>query len=250
MVKVNNENSVFASEYRLCNHQKLSANNTRDVCHGHGHRSLSTFPVYHWGSLEWQKPLSSLVHHQVVIIVRSLSSSFKSQELAYIGIGKHSAIALSKAGWNVVLIARRELELQETAAQCPNPVLVSAGDVTDESFVKQAFKVAKSHFGRYHQNAQHNTCIMGSPYCYWLCAKIGRLDLLFNVSQSHIYIYNSESLKKNLRPLECRHFSKSYPYWIVVAWDVPTSHKCKPRWFLYRCARGNEDFQGPNTTRW
>jgi len=64
------------------------------------------------------------------------------------GIGKHSAIALSKTGWNVVLIARRELELQKTAAQCPNPVLVLAGDITDEPFVKQAFEVAKSHFGR------------------------------------------------------------------------------------------------------
>jgi len=64
------------------------------------------------------------------------------------GIGKHSAIALSKAGWNVVLIARREQELQETAGQCPNPALVLSGDVTDESFVKQAFEVVKSHFGR------------------------------------------------------------------------------------------------------
>jgi len=64
------------------------------------------------------------------------------------GIGKYSAIALSKAGWNVVLIARRELELQKTAAQCPNPILVLAGDITDEAFVKQAFDKAKSHFGR------------------------------------------------------------------------------------------------------
>ena len=85
--------------------------------------------------------------------------------MAYIGIGKHSAIALSKAGWNVVLIARRERELQETAAQCPNPVLVLAGDITNESFVKEAFEMAKSHFSKYHQNAQDDTCIVGSPYC-------------------------------------------------------------------------------------
>ena len=100
-----------------------------------------------------------------MFIVRSLSSILK--KVAYIGIGKHSAIALSKAGWNVVLIARRELELQETAAQCPNPVLVLPGDIIDESFVKQAFERAKSHFGKYHQNAlnQEDTCIVGSPYC-------------------------------------------------------------------------------------
>lgn len=64
------------------------------------------------------------------------------------GIGRHSAIALSKAGWDVVLTARREVDLQETAAQCPNPVLVLAGDITDESFVQRAFETAKSHFGR------------------------------------------------------------------------------------------------------
>jgi NAD(P)-dependent dehydrogenase (short-subunit alcohol dehydrogenase family) len=99
-----------------------------------------------------------------VVIVRSLSSNFKNQELAYIGIGKHSAIALSKAGWNVVLIARRELELQEAAAQCPNPVLILAGDITDEYFVRHAFEKAKSHFGRY-----LNTCIVGSPYYEYCC---------------------------------------------------------------------------------
>ena len=93
-----------------------------------------------------------------MVIVRSLSSSFKIQELACIGIGRHSAIALSNVGWNVVLTARREMDLQETAAQCPNPVLVLAGDITDESFVKQAFETTKSHFGMY-----DNTCIMWSP---------------------------------------------------------------------------------------
>ena len=146
----------------------------------------------------------------IVIIVISLSSYFFNQ-LAYKGIGKHSAIALSKAGWNVVLIARRELELQKTAAQCPNPVLVLSGDITDEPFVKQAFEVAKSHFGRCHRNAQDNTCVVRSlnPFCCWLCAKIGRLDLLFNVSQSGIYVCN---LLKKFRPLECRHFRKSGPY--------------------------------------
>lgn len=54
---------------------------------------------------------SSGSYHCKIIVVRFLN------QLAYIGIGKHSDIALTKAGWNVVLIARRELEMQETAAQ-------------------------------------------------------------------------------------------------------------------------------------
>lgn len=74
------------------------------------------------------------------------------------GIGKHSAIALSKAGWNVVLIARREQELQETSGQCPSPTLILLGDITNESFVKEAFEVARSHFGmEQHHNAHDNT---------------------------------------------------------------------------------------------
>ncbi|KAJ7122973.1 hypothetical protein C8R44DRAFT_831469 [Mycena epipterygia] len=61
-----------------------------------------------------------------------------------------SAIALSKAGWNVVLTARRADALQETASLCESPdnCLVLAGDVTDEEFVKQLFSDTVSRFGR------------------------------------------------------------------------------------------------------
>ncbi|KAF8195492.1 hypothetical protein BJ912DRAFT_144051 [Pholiota molesta] len=64
------------------------------------------------------------------------------------GIGRHSAIALSKAGWNLVLTARRLNELKETEALCPNETLILAGDITDEPFVKGVFETAVAHFGR------------------------------------------------------------------------------------------------------
>ena len=63
------------------------------------------------------------------------------------GIGRHSAIALSKAGWNIVLTARRMAGLKETALLCPNETLVLAGDITDEPFVKGIFDATIAHFG-------------------------------------------------------------------------------------------------------
>ncbi|EAU85953.2 short-chain dehydrogenase/reductase SDR [Coprinopsis cinerea okayama7 len=64
------------------------------------------------------------------------------------GIGKGSAIALSNAGWNVVLTARREDALQKTATECPSSTLVVPGDVTDEGFVKTLFSSTVEKFGR------------------------------------------------------------------------------------------------------
>jgi len=64
-----------------------------------------------------------------------------------LGIGKASAVALSKAGWNVVLTARRLEHLKEVAILCPNETLILAGDLLDEPFVKGLFEVAHAHFG-------------------------------------------------------------------------------------------------------
>ncbi|KAJ7664716.1 hypothetical protein B0H17DRAFT_1091715 [Mycena rosella] len=66
------------------------------------------------------------------------------------GIGRESAIALSKAGWNVVLTARRADALKETSLLCeaPENYLILAGDVTNEAFVKKLFTETVSRFGR------------------------------------------------------------------------------------------------------
>ncbi|KAF9534503.1 short-chain dehydrogenase/reductase SDR [Crepidotus variabilis] len=64
------------------------------------------------------------------------------------GIGKHSAIALSKAGWNVVLTARRLGHLMDTATLCPGPTLVLAANITDENAVEDIFNKTIEAFGR------------------------------------------------------------------------------------------------------
>jgi NAD(P)-dependent dehydrogenase (short-subunit alcohol dehydrogenase family) len=65
-----------------------------------------------------------------------------------IGIGRACAIALSKAGWNVVIAARREEQLKATQKECPTESLVVAGDVTKEEFVAKLFAEAVAKFGR------------------------------------------------------------------------------------------------------
>lgn len=65
------------------------------------------------------------------------------------GIGRNSAIALSAAGWAVVLSGRRQNELEETAALCkgPGPALAVVGDVTKEADVERLFKEGGDKFG-------------------------------------------------------------------------------------------------------
>ncbi|KAK7464700.1 hypothetical protein VKT23_005907 [Stygiomarasmius scandens] len=66
------------------------------------------------------------------------------------GIGRHTAVALSKAGWNVVITARRFEALEETKNSCSNPdnCFTVAGDITEEKFVLKLFAQSVEKFGR------------------------------------------------------------------------------------------------------
>lgn len=74
------------------------------------------------------------------------------------GIGRVSAIALCRAGWKLVLSARRESELQETARLCAEAAgvsdnykqvaTISVGDVTKQEDVTRLFEEGVQAFGR------------------------------------------------------------------------------------------------------
>jgi len=85
-------------------------------------------------------PLFTMSTHKLVAIITGASA----------GIGRQTAIALSNAGWNVVLTARRLSALLETAEllRDPSACLTVAGDVSDEEFVKELFSSAIAEFGR------------------------------------------------------------------------------------------------------
>ncbi|THV04467.1 NAD(P)-binding protein [Dendrothele bispora CBS 962.96] len=79
------------------------------------------------------------------------------------GIGRHTAIALSKAGWNVVITARRLEGLNETKSLCASPdaCLTVAGDITEENFVLELFARSVEKFGRL--DLLFNNAGMSSP---------------------------------------------------------------------------------------
>lgn len=65
------------------------------------------------------------------------------------GIGGAASIALSRAGWTVVLTGRREDRLKEVARKCDGtPALPVVADVTDQASVKALFKLVMDKFGR------------------------------------------------------------------------------------------------------
>jgi len=65
------------------------------------------------------------------------------------GIGRHSAIALAKAGFVVVLAGRRLEALEETAALAsPGQTLTIPTDVSDQSSVEALFGSVQGRFGR------------------------------------------------------------------------------------------------------
>lgn len=64
------------------------------------------------------------------------------------GIGRHAAIALSKAGFQVVLTGRRLVRLEETAGDCPSPTLTIAADVGKPDDVEELFSKVRDEYGR------------------------------------------------------------------------------------------------------
>lgn len=66
------------------------------------------------------------------------------------GIGRAVAIALSSAGFDVVLAGRRQATLDETAALCASGarVIVQATDVSDPNLVTRLFDVTRDALGR------------------------------------------------------------------------------------------------------
>lgn len=64
------------------------------------------------------------------------------------GIGRASAVKLSSEGWIVVLSARREKELTETAALCSGETLSIIGDIAKEEDIITLFERTILRYGR------------------------------------------------------------------------------------------------------
>lgn len=66
------------------------------------------------------------------------------------GIGRHTALALAKAGYQVALCGRRQVALTETKALADDNAIIAdfPCDVTDETAVDQLFSDIEKTFGR------------------------------------------------------------------------------------------------------
>ncbi|MEM9734273.1 MAG: SDR family oxidoreductase [Pseudomonadota bacterium] len=64
------------------------------------------------------------------------------------GIGRNAAYTMAKAGFTVIVTARRQDALDETAAHAEGTVVGIASDVTDEASVDALFARIKADFGR------------------------------------------------------------------------------------------------------
>jgi NAD(P)-dependent dehydrogenase (short-subunit alcohol dehydrogenase family) len=64
------------------------------------------------------------------------------------GIGRASAVALSEAGYRIVLCGRRLAPLQEVAGECSGDALVVTTDVSDSGSVENLFAQIQTEFGR------------------------------------------------------------------------------------------------------
>lgn len=64
------------------------------------------------------------------------------------GIGRASTVALSEAGWNVVICGRREELLTQTASLAPGDVATLVADVSQPADVDALFDLAVERFSR------------------------------------------------------------------------------------------------------
>ena len=64
------------------------------------------------------------------------------------GVGKATAVKLSNAGFNVILIGRRKDKLEETKSCCNGEPAVVPMDVSNETDVKKCFEMIEKKFSR------------------------------------------------------------------------------------------------------
>ena len=112
-----------------------------------------------------------------------MSTTFDaSYSVWHVGVGRGTSIALSSAGWNVVLTARRIAELEETRKRCaaPDNCLIVAGEITDEAFVKILFQQAVEKFGEWFLNL--------SPTHLRVCDLILQVESIFCSTYVHLFV--------------------------------------------------------------
>ena len=119
------------------------------------------------------------------------------------GIGKSTALALLKDGYNVGLVGRRKDMLDKTAAEsgAKDRALVLPGDITKDAVVKEIFLKIKSTWGRL--DVLFNNAGMGAPAVpmedlpieTWRAVVDINLNAMFYCTQEAIRIMKAQTPK-------------------------------------------------------
>ncbi|KAM0754184.1 short-chain dehydrogenase/reductase SDR [Meredithblackwellia eburnea MCA 4105] len=111
------------------------------------------------------------------------------------GIGRSSAIALSKAGWAVVLSGRRKIELEETAASCTGSagVLIVVGDITKEADVLALFTEGFQNFGKI--DLLFNNAGVDAPDCLLEDIELAQWQQVVNVNLTGAFLCTREAIR-------------------------------------------------------
>ncbi|EJU03373.1 short-chain dehydrogenase/reductase SDR [Dacryopinax primogenitus] len=112
------------------------------------------------------------------------------------GIGKVSAIALAKAGWSVVLAARRREELYEAASDCQKyggQVLALVCDIAQEEEVKNLFAAIAQQFGRL--DVLFNNAGTGAPPLPIEDLTLAQFQQVINVNLTGAWLCTQEAVR-------------------------------------------------------
>ncbi|KZT53931.1 short-chain dehydrogenase/reductase SDR [Calocera cornea HHB12733] len=114
------------------------------------------------------------------------------------GIGKVTALALAKAGWSVVLAARRRDELSEAAVQCQAhgghaQVLALVCDIADEGEVRNLFAAIGQQFGRL--DMLFNNAGTGAPPVPIEDLTLAQFQAVINVNITGAWLCTQEAVR-------------------------------------------------------
>jgi len=145
------------------------------------------------------------------------------------GIGRATAIALSNAGWNVVVTARRADALAETISKCAdsNKCLRVEGEITDEAFVQSLFEQTVKRFGRL--DMLFNNAGASSPRVPFEEQTLSSFQTTLNVNVVGPFLCTREAF---------RVFKKQYPSGgRIINNGSAAAHVPRPQHVAYTCSK-------------
>lgn len=117
------------------------------------------------------------------------------------GIGRASALALSRAGWTLILAGRRADQLLKTSNLCDSETTTVVTDITDPDSVAQLFNEVRNKYGRL--DLLFNNAGIGAPAhpFYQLSREDWKRAIDTNLSGTFWCMQEAFKMMKNQEPM-------------------------------------------------